>query len=53
MQCIFFLSRVPWSFGLPLVVIVTISVMFLITSVIGVIYCRVKARQTQSGKAFP
>ncbi|XP_041802576.1 uncharacterized protein LOC121613303 [Chelmon rostratus] len=42
--------RVPWSFGLPLVVIVSITVMILITSVIGVVYCRAVARRTQSDK---
>lgn len=52
MQCVL-LSRVPWSFGLPLVVIVSITVMILITSVIGVVYCRAVARRTQSGKQFP
>ncbi|XP_040915807.1 uncharacterized protein LOC121196603 isoform X2 [Toxotes jaculatrix] len=37
--------RVPWSFGLPLAVIVSITVMVLITSVIGVICFRVKAKR--------
>ncbi|KAI3357388.1 hypothetical protein L3Q82_015820, partial [Scortum barcoo] len=38
--------RVAWSFGLPLAVIVSITVMFLITSVIGVVFYRVKANET-------
>ncbi|XP_076598129.1 uncharacterized protein LOC143327579 [Chaetodon auriga] len=42
--------RVPWSFSLPLAVIVSITGMMLITSVIGVVYCRAKARRTQSDK---
>ncbi|XP_044068240.1 uncharacterized protein LOC122883519 [Siniperca chuatsi] len=43
-------SGVPWSFGLPLAVIVSIAVMILITSVIGVVCCRVKAKCKQSDK---
>ncbi|XP_056240582.1 uncharacterized protein LOC130174617 [Seriola aureovittata] len=42
--------RVPWSFGLPLVVIVSISVMILITSVIGVVCFRVKANRKPSDR---
>ncbi|XP_035511735.1 uncharacterized protein LOC118323813 [Morone saxatilis] len=41
---------VPWSFGLPLVVIVSITVLISITSVIGVICCRIKAKRKQSDK---
>ncbi|XP_078111005.1 uncharacterized protein LOC144520823 isoform X1 [Sander vitreus] len=37
--------RVPWSFGLPLAVIVSITVMILITSVIGVVCCRVQTKR--------
>ncbi|KAK2851323.1 hypothetical protein Q5P01_007599 [Channa striata] len=36
--------RVSWSFRLPLAVIVTITLMILITSVIGVVCLRVKAK---------
>ncbi|XP_037630087.1 uncharacterized protein LOC119490647 [Sebastes umbrosus] len=39
--------RVPWSFGLPLAVIVSITGMIFITSVIGVVCCRVKAKRKQ------
>ncbi|XP_045912260.1 uncharacterized protein LOC123975116 [Micropterus dolomieu] len=42
--------RVSWSFGLPLAVIVSIAVMILITSVIGVVLCSVKAKPKQSNK---
>ncbi|XP_034065386.1 uncharacterized protein LOC117542044 isoform X1 [Gymnodraco acuticeps] len=42
--------RVPWTFGLPLAVIVSITVMLLITSVIGVVWCRVKAKRKQTNK---
>ncbi|KAM3616977.1 uncharacterized protein V6R79_000480 [Siganus canaliculatus] len=34
--------RVSWSFGLSLAIIVSITSMILITSVIGVVWCRVK-----------
>ncbi|XP_032377053.1 uncharacterized protein LOC116692679 isoform X2 [Etheostoma spectabile] len=37
--------RVPWSFGLPLAVIVSIAVMILIASVIGVVCCRVQTKR--------
>ncbi|XP_034394239.1 uncharacterized protein LOC117734184 [Cyclopterus lumpus] len=40
-------DRVPWSLGLPLAVIVSIAVMILITSIIGVVCCRVEARRKQ------
>ncbi|KAM6929229.1 uncharacterized protein PEZ65_008541 [Lycodopsis pacificus] len=43
-------DSVPWSFGLPLAVIVSIAVMILITSVIGVVCCRVKAKRKQPDK---
>ncbi|KAK5863479.1 hypothetical protein PBY51_000508 [Eleginops maclovinus] len=42
--------RVPWSFGVPLAVIVSITVMMLIISVIGVVCCRVKAKRKQTNK---
>ncbi|XP_029291788.1 uncharacterized protein LOC115011000 [Cottoperca gobio] len=42
--------RVPWSFGLPLAVIVSITAMILITSVIGVVCCRVKAKRKKPDK---
>ncbi|XP_028265240.1 uncharacterized protein LOC114438231 [Parambassis ranga] len=42
--------RVSWSFSLPLAVIVSITVMILITSVIGVVFCRVKTKCKQSAK---
>ncbi|CAJ1085328.1 uncharacterized protein LOC117821816 [Xyrichtys novacula] len=42
--------RVPWSFGLPLAVIVSITAMILITLVIGVVFCRVKAKHQRSDK---
>ncbi|XP_034552219.1 uncharacterized protein LOC117821816 [Notolabrus celidotus] len=42
--------RALWGFSLPLVVIVSITVMLFITSVIGVVFCRVKAKQKQSDK---
>ncbi|XP_042346903.1 uncharacterized protein LOC121946420 [Plectropomus leopardus] len=42
--------RVPWSFGLPLAVIVSLTVMILVTSVIGVVCCRVKAKCKQPDK---
>lgn len=45
-QCLFFPSRVSWNFGLPVTVIGSITVMVLITSVIGVIFCRVKTKQS-------
>ncbi|KAL6119752.1 uncharacterized protein ACO6RY_04266 [Pungitius sinensis] len=40
-------DRVPWSFSLPLAVIVSITVMVFITSVIGVVCCKVKAKRKQ------
>ncbi|XP_054465864.1 uncharacterized protein LOC129100292 [Anoplopoma fimbria] len=43
-------ARVPWSLGLPLAVILSIAVMILITSVIGVVCCRVKAKRKQQDK---
>ncbi|KAE8293393.1 hypothetical protein D5F01_LYC08504 [Larimichthys crocea] len=45
--------RVPWSFGLSLAVIVSITAMFLITSVIGVVCCRVKAKQADKHGETP
>lgn len=44
------LPRAPWSFSLPLAVVVSISVMIFITSVVGLIFCRLKA--TQSGERW-
>lgn len=37
--------RAPWSFSLPLAVVVSISVMIFITSVVGLIFCRLKVTQ--------
>ncbi|XP_028309627.1 uncharacterized protein LOC114467494 [Gouania willdenowi] len=37
--------RISWSFVLPLAVIMSTTVMIFITSVIGVIYCRLKAKR--------
>ncbi|XP_056279578.1 uncharacterized protein LOC130199814 isoform X1 [Pseudoliparis swirei] len=45
-------DRVPWSLGLPLAVIVSIAVMILITSVIGIVCCRVEGRRKPPGKQF-
>ncbi|KAM8862924.1 uncharacterized protein AB9W97_018043 [Spinachia spinachia] len=43
-------DRVPWSFSLPLAVIVSIGVMIFVSSVIGVVYCTVKAKRKQPYK---
>ncbi|XP_030590279.1 uncharacterized protein LOC115783543 [Archocentrus centrarchus] len=43
-------NRVSWSFGLPLVVIVSITVMMFITLVTGIVCCRVRAKCKQSDK---
>lgn len=51
--CALLFFRVSWSFGLPLVAIVSITVMMLIVSVTGVVCCRVRAKYKQSGKQFP
>ncbi|XP_053280480.1 uncharacterized protein LOC128442191 [Pleuronectes platessa] len=40
----------PWSFGLPLLVIVSITVMIVITLVMGVVCCRKKAKPEQPDK---
>ncbi|XP_029995623.1 uncharacterized protein LOC115423059 [Sphaeramia orbicularis] len=42
--------RVPWSFGLPLATIVSFAAMISITSLVGVIFCCVKAKRKQSNK---
>ncbi|GAA6222843.1 uncharacterized protein LOC108876568 [Lates japonicus] len=42
---------VPWSFSLPLAVIVSITVMILITSVIGVVCFRVRTKRKQPDKS--
>ncbi|KAM8754801.1 uncharacterized protein AB9X84_011498 [Acanthopagrus schlegelii] len=42
--------RVPWSFGLSLAVIVSFAAMILITSIIGVVFCRMKPKRKQSYK---
>ncbi|XP_008294545.1 uncharacterized protein LOC103368072 [Stegastes partitus] len=44
------ISRDPWSFGLPLAISVSIAAMIVITSVIGIVCCRVKAKCKQSDK---
>lgn len=43
-------ARVSWSFGLPLAVIVSITLMALVASVIGVVCFRLNAKHKQSGK---
>lgn len=43
-------NSAPWRFSLPLAVIVTITVMILLTSAIGIVYGRVKGKQKQSIK---
>lgn len=51
--CALLLFRVSWSFSLPLAVIVAITVMMFISSVIGVVCCRVRTKSKQLGKQFP
>ncbi|XP_053280482.1 uncharacterized protein LOC128442192 isoform X2 [Pleuronectes platessa] len=44
-------SSMPWSFGLPLLVVVSITVMIVITLVMGVVVCcRLKAKPEQPDK---
>ncbi|XP_035016210.2 uncharacterized protein LOC118111604 [Hippoglossus stenolepis] len=40
----------PWSFSLPLLVVVSITVMIVITLVMGVVCCRVKAKPEKPDK---
>lgn len=44
------LSRASRGVSLPLIAVVSITVMVFVTAVIGAVYCRVKAQSEQSGK---